>query len=755
MKIQGSGAPGGEGAPGASPLDFLLSHGFDPKTAPELDGKLHRYTHNCGSGQAAWAVFHAEPFPRGRCGCHRCGLDEKWNALGRELTEDERKAIDRLAKVREAEVKARQESLADYLNDVLLPTLRPATAVHPVCEKKGILPCGALQKTIGEAQHEILLVPLVDTNWKAWTLQGIATAPIREFGGMAKSYEKGGKISGCFAPIGLSKESQPDRLLICEGFATGATLHQATGLPVLCAMQANNMANVAKEARSKWPQANITVCADNDRHGKENAGVEFGEEAALVIGAGLAIPDFGDLPAEKHLSDYNDLARERGLEEVARQVNEIVPPERPAIFYEMTNKSWWMKGEGIFIPYNETGIKRALHIGGMARYAKGDNPSAIDLEVQRLTLKCNVDYAGPVAGWPAGVHMMGGSRILVTKPCRLLAGENVPFATLESILVNMLGWEQTARLLLWIRVYRERIRTRRWHPLPVLIIVGPKNCGKSLIQEIISILVGNRIGKPMQFMLGSTDFNAELIGSEHLIIEDETSRGDAQSRRHLGEQIKSLFFARNVMCHKKNGTPITVNPLWGLSMTVNNEPEHVMVIPTIDASLADKVLILKAEYAKRPVPDGMLERDWLPKILEAEVPGLAFYADNFDLANVPQGLFDDRTIVAAWQHPEILGMIADQSTESHFWTVVESVLFGDLHAIHSTWKGSAEELTRKLLESDYRREAEKLLSWPTACGTYLGRAMVQNPTRIRRHLDPVTRRKRWTISPPGFDVSIC
>jgi len=113
--------------------------------------------------------------------------------------------------------------------------------------------------------------------------------------------------------------------MICEGYSTGCSIHQATGATVVCAMNAGNIIPVAKLVRAKCPTAQITICADNDRFKAGNRGVTAATEAAKAINAKLVIPNFdtvhgGDDP-ELKLTDFNDLATVGGIELVRQQIN--------------------------------------------------------------------------------------------------------------------------------------------------------------------------------------------------------------------------------------------------------------------------------------------------------------------------------------------------------------------------------------------------------------------------------------------------
>ncbi|MFR8054160.1 MAG: toprim domain-containing protein [Bilophila wadsworthia] len=74
------------------------------------------------------------------------------------------------------------------------------------------------------------------------------------------------------------KDFSQGEILICEGYATGASLHMATEKPVAVALDSGNLEPVAKALREKFPQAQITICADNDPRSNGTATHNMGME---------------------------------------------------------------------------------------------------------------------------------------------------------------------------------------------------------------------------------------------------------------------------------------------------------------------------------------------------------------------------------------------------------------------------------------------------------------------------------------------
>ncbi len=137
----------------------------------------------------------------------------------------------------------------------------------------------------------------------------------------------GKAFPGVGVPAATSASAGPGATLLCvvEGFATGATVHQATGHPVAVAFGAGNLMAVSKAMHAKRPHIPLILCADDDYRIDGNPGITKATEAARAVGGLLAVPDFG---AERPdgATDFNDLAQQRGADAVRRAVANASAP---------------------------------------------------------------------------------------------------------------------------------------------------------------------------------------------------------------------------------------------------------------------------------------------------------------------------------------------------------------------------------------------------------------------------------------------
>ncbi len=206
------------------------------------------------------------------------------------------------------------------------------TGESPYLVRKGVQPHG-----VRFAAGGWLLVPLRDASGKLWNLQRIAPAK-PENGAPEKLFLKGGRKSGLWHLMGEpasdhgAEGTGPAVLLIAEGYATAATLHEATGYPVAVAFDAGNLQHVARALRQLYPAALLAVCGDDDRDTEQQTGTNPGRvKAAAAARAvhGLALFPKGLPPGG---SDFNDLAAHvnaeqgdgAGLEAVRRIVADVI-----------------------------------------------------------------------------------------------------------------------------------------------------------------------------------------------------------------------------------------------------------------------------------------------------------------------------------------------------------------------------------------------------------------------------------------------
>lgn len=209
-----------------------------------------------------------------------------------------------------ARVAARQETVARR-SAVAWAGSAPAPADHPYLKAKGVGAHGLRVDRRGR-----LRVPMRDMDGKLWSLQTIDARG-------TKLFPRGGRMGGTFHAIGAPDPSRP--VAFAEGFATGASVREATGLPVVVALNVGNKERVVAEWRARHPGQTLVDAADND-HGKTalgriNAGKDMAERLARDHGVLPALPPWKGHEAG---SDWNDFAQTYSKAKAAEAFAEAV-----------------------------------------------------------------------------------------------------------------------------------------------------------------------------------------------------------------------------------------------------------------------------------------------------------------------------------------------------------------------------------------------------------------------------------------------
>ena len=229
--------------------------------------------------------------------------------------EARRREIEQHKAQRVAETQARHLKRAAWANK-LWQSANPCHS-HPYLTKKGVKANGLRLLPIWEKRiypdnggdgsqfkvipiENVLLIPMKDETGALWNVQLIYPQKIllgdeeRD-----RDFLPGARVTGLFHWLGERTET----VCLAEGYATAASVYEATGYRCFVAFSAGNLPHVAQAVQAALPDARIVICGDHDKPDQKGrrAGIEKVEEAAALVGGFVALP-----PTEGH--DFNDYA---------------------------------------------------------------------------------------------------------------------------------------------------------------------------------------------------------------------------------------------------------------------------------------------------------------------------------------------------------------------------------------------------------------------------------------------------------------
>jgi hypothetical protein len=426
-------------------------------------------------------------------------------------------------------------------------------------------------------------------------------------------------------------------------------------------------------------------------------------------------------PAGDREDDANDVATRYEEKPIAYY-------ESASGYYESASGQYYVQNaRGEWIRFTESSLKRLMERTIYSNLTKEERPDSLIADhLVALQTRLDIALATPMAGYKAGVHHIAGERILVTKSARPVRPRKGEWQTLRSFLETLLP-DQTQYLYGWLKSAFKTLREPPpFRPGQLFAIAGPSGCGKSLLQNIITELFGGRSAKPYAFMTGQTNFNSELFYAEHLMIEDQAASTNIADRLKFGANIKNMLVNETQTLYRKGRESLTATPFWRATLSVNDEPEALIVLPPINADLQDKIILTKATTAKYPFDseDIKARRAWRERITHELSAFVSFLAG----WRIPDGLKDQRYGICAYQHPELLEHLAELAPQADVLDLIDAL---KPWAPDEKWIDvTAVDLRERLLEKDKHGRVNQILRNARWTGVYLSRLAKDRSDRV-------------------------
>lgn len=248
---------------------FLQNLGLEVPESIEVDGQLHRIAsvEHPGRKDGTYRLFSTSAGLYG--GAQNWTNNQGWvnyTSLGADPAAVEQE----ISKLRQ-EVKQSVEekaALAKNKAKFLWGMAGPVDNSHPYLIKKGIPGIGIKQL------EDRLIIPLISTAGEIESIQTIYSDGTKRFLG-------GGRLKGLYLPLG----APGDTVCLCEGYATGVSIHLMSGLPTVCAMTATNLSTISSFFMNK----KLVICADDDYNRETNIGLDEADKAAKFHGNAVVL----------------------------------------------------------------------------------------------------------------------------------------------------------------------------------------------------------------------------------------------------------------------------------------------------------------------------------------------------------------------------------------------------------------------------------------------------------------------------------
>lgn len=442
--------------------------GIEPPVEIVADSCLHRFTVAGDRARSAngWYILHDDDPAAGAFGCWKRGISETWCGKAHQaMTPEEKRAyaakMEAVKRLREEEREKIQTECREWCADAWNKA-KDATNENPYLKRKAVNAYGL------KSLKDTLLIPIRDM---AGTLHGL------QFIGLdgTKKFKTGTNKAGHFFKIGKSKDNT---VIICEGYATSATIHQGTGHAVVVAFDSGNLTAVSQVIRSKFPDMKIIIAGDDDHTTEGNPGLTKATEAVNAVNGLLAVPIFPDNRQAKD-TDFNDLARLAGLEAVKDCIEAAATPT-PSPVIENPSQAESDSTANLF----DAAIDRLAALPPLAydlvRKAEaktlGVRPGTLDVAVKGARKESNDSLPFvEVDPWPEPVD-----------PATLLSDIS---ATIRRFIICDEAISHAVALWIAMTWFIDVVQVA-----PLAVITAPeKRCGKSLLLSLLGKLTARAI----------------------------------------------------------------------------------------------------------------------------------------------------------------------------------------------------------------------------------------------------------------------
>lgn len=300
--------------PGISNVrDHMAANGIATYCEIIIDGNIHRFDcGTCNRKLSAWYALHSNGnIIAGAYGCFKCLGEKQITYCSKDIATLSKIEIDKLneqiakSKRKHEEEKLKVQQDAAKRASEIYNAAKPATDQHSYLVKKGVCSVEGLRLD----KNGSLIVPLRDVDKNITSLQFI------DVNG-AKRFLSNGKKRNCYFVIGSTTE----KVFLCEGLATGITIHQSSNYCTVVCFDAGNLIHVARALKEKLRNRELIITCDNDSYGDRNSGIEAGKEINKELGLRYVVPCFDGLDVSAKPTDFNDLHVLAGIETVKAQI---------------------------------------------------------------------------------------------------------------------------------------------------------------------------------------------------------------------------------------------------------------------------------------------------------------------------------------------------------------------------------------------------------------------------------------------------
>ena len=437
------------------------------------------------------------------------------------------------------------------------------------------------------------------------------------------------------------------------------------------------------------------------------------------------------------------------LERFYAQFPESGPPE---MYYNSETQDFLYKQTG-----GNASDRKWIHVGkesacallsragiSAARGKDGAMPPAMEYLLKLMDCPdSTVQFSGSLGGYMPGFHRIpGGTNALITEGPEIPKAIRGDCSYILQIMESMFGEGPVKYVHAWNKYSMEMLVRGITRGMPVLIFVGPRNCGKSFYQDyILTPLLGNRYTDGNPWAEGRTGGpqNKEMLSKEHLRVSDPKLSPLPAARKELASKVKEVAANNGSQYRKMFTDAVTLSTFLRVTMSLNHETEAMAGLFAMTDDISDKTMLFRTEMADWPeVCDTIESREAFKLKVISQVPAYRWWLENvfvvpYEMTRDPATKQPARFGINCWHDTSLKHRLLEVSPEYKLLELVKQAYFCDDEPVKSL-SVSVTELEKALTSDDspVRYAARSLLTHGSRVRTYLERLSKEFPDHVYR-----------------------
>ena len=340
------------------------------------------------------------------------------------------------------------------------------------------------------------------------------------------------------------------------------------------------------------------------------------------------------------------------------------------IYYLSDGEKYCRKlSNGSYVVENLSAVRRFLRLAGFSSCKGDERISEVDdilSEVHEKKIIAGVLKSGVLE--PGLYYLENKERVVVTRGPEKVEPVQGDFSVFASLVKSLLGEEQQIHFYGLLQNKVLSLYKGLHHSSQALFLIGKPKGGKSLLQNMISKILGNRQANPLAWLTGTNKFNSELFGAIHLRMDSEfLAAGSKREKIILDALLNKIVDVDLQPVFQKYGSSFSIAPHWQPSASLNCEPRCLACLPELTGDNLNRLQV----YYCTPINFvtlrdrfGIMEdREALDLALSLEVPAIVWHLLNgFSL---PPELQDEHCHVRGYVSPvveELCWRFSDEHT---------------------------------------------------------------------------------------------